>query len=135
MKQLIVLNQKNQLKTWKDPKNFVLFFSLIFKGGQRNWAQVICNGGVATEFAIIILMDIGVGEQIIDFEVLPHISWLCTCVIGAIACCCGDTLASELGTVYAKGQPRLITTFSKVPVGMYNLWEINNLVKLYFVLT
>ena len=38
-------------------------------------------------------------------------------VLGAVACCNGDTWASELGSVIATADPFLITTFQKVPKG------------------
>ena len=44
-------------------------------------------------------------------------SWLGVAVLGALACCNGDTWASELGSVLGSGQPRLITSLRKVPRG------------------
>lgn len=37
-------------------------------GGQRNWVQVLCNGGVGAFLALIHLIECGVGERSIDFE-------------------------------------------------------------------
>ncbi|XP_074656233.1 transmembrane protein 19-like isoform X1 [Tubulanus polymorphus] len=88
------------------------------EGGQRNWIQVLCNGGMATELAIIYMMDVGCTEVAIDFSRKYNASWLSMAVVGALACSCGDTLASELGTViFASWRPRLITTLRSVPKG------------------
>ncbi|CAH1788056.1 unnamed protein product [Owenia fusiformis] len=87
------------------------------EGGQRNWVQVLCNGGIATEIAIIHLIEHGTGEFPINFSRLYLSSWQAMAVLGALACSCGDTWASEIGNVVDFGQPRLITSFSTVPKG------------------
>ncbi|XP_058066705.1 transmembrane protein 19 [Anopheles bellator] len=86
-------------------------------GGQRNWAQVICNAGMATQLALLYLLDCGYGERPIDFVHLYRSSWLGVGIMGAFACCNGDTWASELGTVIGSGDPFLITTRKRVPRG------------------
>ncbi|XP_029651315.1 transmembrane protein 19 [Octopus sinensis] len=87
------------------------------EGGQRNWVQVVCNGGVASEISLMYLIDIGMKEFPVDFVNHYQASWMSTAVLGALACSCGDTFASEFGTVIGSGQPRLITTLRKVPRG------------------
>ncbi|XP_013402409.1 transmembrane protein 19 [Lingula anatina] len=87
------------------------------EGGQRNWVQVLCNGGVATEMAVLYLCDVGCGEKLLNFSQNYNATWWSMAVLGAIAGCCGDTFASELGTVLGSGVPRLITTLEKVPKG------------------
>ncbi|KAM8820802.1 TMM19 protein, partial [Eudromia elegans] len=87
------------------------------EGGQRNWLQVFCNGGVATELAILYMIENGPGEIAIDFSKQYTASWMCLSLLGALACSAGDTWASEIGSVMSKSQPRLITTWEKVPVG------------------
>ncbi|CAG5926792.1 unnamed protein product [Menidia menidia] len=37
------------------------------EGGQRNWVQVFCNGGVPTEVALLYMIEVGPGEIPIDF--------------------------------------------------------------------
>ena len=49
-------------------------------------------------------------------------SWLSLAILGGIASCCGDTFASEFGSVMGFHKPRLITTFRTVPPG--NLYKI-----------
>ncbi|XP_070532077.1 transmembrane protein 19-like [Ptychodera flava] len=87
------------------------------EGGQRDWRQVVCNGGIATELAIIFMLDNGSREQLLDFQNQYTSTWLCLAVLSTIACNCGDTWASEIGSVFGSGQPRHILTLEKVPVG------------------
>ncbi|XP_078075898.1 transmembrane protein 19 [Mustelus asterias] len=87
------------------------------EGGQRNWIQVFCNGGVPTEIALLYMIESGPGEIAIDFSKQYTASWMCLSLLGALACSSGDTWASEIGSVASKSQPRLITTWEKVPIG------------------
>ncbi|XP_077513993.1 transmembrane protein 19 [Amblyomma americanum] len=87
------------------------------EGGQRNWVQVLCNGGIATEFALLYMLECGMDEKLVDLSN----GWQCTilsmAVLSALAESCGDTWASEFGTVLSRGDPFLITTFERVPRG------------------
>jgi len=87
------------------------------EGGQRNWLQVLCNGGMAFELSLLYLLDVGSADLPVDFRHHYRASWLGVAVLGAISCCNGDTWASEIGTVLARGDPVLITSFQKVPRG------------------
>lgn len=94
-------------------------FEEDFKGGEgkRNWLQVLCNTGMALQLAVLYIIDCGCGERPIDFKSNYRSSWLSIGVMASFACCNGDTWASELGTVLAKGDPFLITTGKRVPRG------------------
>lgn len=46
------------------------------EGGQRNWIQALCNAGMATQLALLYLLDCGSGEKPIDFKQLYRCSWL-----------------------------------------------------------
>lgn len=46
------------------------------EGGQRNWAQALCNAGMAAQLALLYLLDCGGGERPIDFKRLYRSSWL-----------------------------------------------------------
>lgn len=87
------------------------------EGGQRNWIQVLCNGGMATQLALLYLLDVGASEKPIDFVKNYRSSWLSVGVLGVFACCNGDTWASELGPVLCKSDPFLITSWKRVPKG------------------
>ncbi|XP_045894827.1 transmembrane protein 19 [Micropterus dolomieu] len=87
------------------------------EGGQRNWVQVFCNGGVPTELALLYMIEVGPGEMPIDFSKQYSASWMCLSLLGALACSTGDTWASEVGPVLSQSRPRLITTWKEVPAG------------------
>ncbi|XP_030375340.1 transmembrane protein 19 isoform X2 [Scaptodrosophila lebanonensis] len=85
--------------------------------GQRNWVQVLCNGGMATQLAILYLIDCGSGERSIDFAKEYRSSWLGIAVMSAFACCNGDTWSSELGSVLSPRDPISIISWRRVPRG------------------
>uniref|UniRef100_A0A3Q2P8A0 Transmembrane protein 19 n=2 Tax=Fundulus heteroclitus TaxID=8078 RepID=A0A3Q2P8A0_FUNHE len=87
------------------------------EGGQRNWVQVFCNGGVPTELALLYMIEVGPGEIPIDFGKQYSASWMCLSLLGALACSNGDTWASEVGPVLSQSKPRLISTWKEVPTG------------------
>lgn len=87
------------------------------EGGQRNWVQVLCNGGVPTELALLYMIEVGPGEIPVDFSKEYSASWMCLSLLGALACSAGDTWASEVGPVLSQSRPRLITTWEEVPAG------------------
>lgn len=88
------------------------------ESGQKNWTQVICNGGIACQMAILYLLERGSGGEIpVNFIYDYSASWFSMAVLGAIACSCGDTWASEIGSVYSDSDPYLIFSFQRVPRG------------------
>ncbi|KAK1169234.1 transmembrane protein 19-like [Acipenser oxyrinchus oxyrinchus] len=87
------------------------------EGGQRNWVQVFCNGGVPTELALLYMIETGPGEIPVDFGKQYSATWMCLSLLGALACSAGDTWASEIAPVLSPSPPRLITTWREVPVG------------------
>lgn len=54
------------------------------EGGQRSWVQVLCNGGVPTQLALLYLLDVGCGEHPIDFDKNYRSSWLSIGILGRL---------------------------------------------------
>lgn len=63
----------------KEKKKFESDFK---EGGQRNWIQVLCNGGMATQLGLLYLLDVGSAEHPIDFDKYYRSSWLSVGILG-----------------------------------------------------
>lgn len=92
---------------------------LLFRcaGGQRNAVQVFSNGAPATVAATLYLGLAGGAALPIDFSATPQASFAALACLVALSGCCGDTWASEVGSVVGSRKPRLITTWRAVPPG------------------
>ncbi|XP_076361395.1 transmembrane protein 19-like [Tachypleus tridentatus] len=106
-------SKATKFRSWKKKK-----YENDFKeGGERNWIQVISNGGIPSELALLCMIECGVGERPVDFIKDYNCSWFAVSVVSALCGANGDTWASELGPVFAKGDPVLITNLRRVPKG------------------
>jgi uncharacterized protein (TIGR00297 family) len=76
--------------------------SVVAKGGARDAAQVLANGGV---FALAALLSL----------LLPWTGWM-PLGAGAITASTADTWSSEVGTL-SRTPPRLVTSLQRVPPG------------------
>lgn len=86
------------------------------EGGQRNWIQVLSNGGIATILVVAFWNFTGSQDTCLNSKESYLITSLVGGMIGHYSCCNGDTWSSELG-VLSEAQPRLITTFKPVRRG------------------
>lgn len=73
------------------------------KGSQRDWGQVLANGGLGALLAL-------------GYTIPPHQEWLWLAFAGAMAAVNADTWSTELG-VLSLIPPRMITTGQKVERG------------------
>jgi len=79
------------------------FSEKFSKGNQRDWGQVLANGGLGSLFVILSVLQ-------------PDWSWLWMAYVGSMAAVNADTWATELG-VLNPGAPRLITSRARVERG------------------
>ncbi|KAF3636148.1 putative replication protein A 70 kDa DNA-binding subunit B-like isoform X1 [Capsicum annuum] len=86
------------------------------EGGQRDWIQVLFNGGIATLLVLTSWKLIGSQDRCLDSKESRIITALIGGIIGQYCCCNGDTWSSELG-ILSNEEPRLITTFKPVRRG------------------
>jgi uncharacterized protein (TIGR00297 family) len=87
-------------------------------GGQRDWVQVMCNGGVALQLALLYSISVGIGyDSPFDFSSMYTPTSIGSAYLGALACCNGDTWASELGSVLSKKDPFHVILWKRVPRG------------------
>lgn len=88
------------------------------EGGQRNWIQVLCNGGVGLQICLIFIVKVGLAiDNPLCFSRFHSATYLGYAYLGAMACCNGDTWSSELGSVLSKNDPYLILNGKQVPRG------------------
>jgi len=86
------------------------------EGGQRDFVQVLSNGGPSTIVCALYLAFYGPIEHSIDFIFYPQQSLMLVSLIAAYAAANGDTWSSELGILLA-APPRLVTSCRHVPAG------------------
>ena len=110
---------KFDLKQSKILENDHKIDTKLYKRTVRDHIQVLSNGAIAGLYAIGYLWQTNCSG--ISYPIDRNLSSSSIYSIGfltTIACCCGDTLASELGSVLSKNNPRLVTNpFRIVPIG------------------
>ena len=96
---------------------FTLFNWLLCVGTQRNHIQVLCNGGLATLAALLYVWCAGASERHLHWPPQDCSDLSALAVLVSLGSVCGDTWASEIGSAVRYGEPRLITSWRKVPAG------------------
>ena len=91
--------------------------SWLHAGIRRNYIQVLCNGGLATVSAPLYVWFGGAGERQLHWPPQDTFDLSALAVLVSLASVCGDTWASEIGSAVQYGEPRLITSWKKVPAG------------------
>ncbi|GFR96268.1 transmembrane protein 19 [Elysia marginata] len=88
------------------------------EGGQRNWVQVVSNGGPACVFAILYMWEVGSLDVPVNFNSrLYSASWYAVATMACLASASGDTFASSIGVVAGNSDPFHVLKLSRVPRG------------------
>jgi len=89
-----------------------------YKKSARDYKQVLSNGAIACFYAIGYCWKTNFSGLSLPIDNKHESSIYSIGFLFTLVCCCGDTLASEFGSVLAKNNPRLLTNpFRIVPVG------------------
>lgn len=99
---LVFFVTSNALSLWRRRERDELTASFVEKGGPRDAAQVLANGGVFAAAAALSALGYGVVSQAVG--------------VGAIATAMADTWSTEIGTI-SGGTPRLLLGGKPVPPG------------------
>lgn len=78
----------------------------------------MCNGGVLILFALFYMIDVGIGEYVIDYVKDFIVLVFFVVVFGLFVCSCGDIWVLEIGIVISFYFFVLIIIFCKVFVGI-----------------
>ena len=74
------------------------------EGGQRDWTQVLCNGGVAFQIALFYVVQVGIGlDAPLDFARFHASTYLQCAYLGALACCNGELFLYNTGCKLSSG--------------------------------
>eukprot|EP00118_Oscarella_pearsei_P029196 m.3889 g.3889 ORF g.3889 m.3889 type:complete len:314 (+) comp9935_c0_seq1:58-999(+) len=111
---LVFFILSSKLTKWKAKRKGTISDEFSDDALGRNHVQVICNGGFPAILSLLYIWLGGAGDQQLtsDSSSIAAIG-----ILVSISCACGDTWASEIGSTIQWGQPRLITTWQKVPAG------------------
>lgn len=85
--------------------------------GKRNWLEVLSSCGIVLLLSLLHLFDLGSADLPIDFRHQYRASWFGCAVLGCLSFSAGDTWASQMGSLLARSNPRLITNLCQVPRG------------------
>ncbi|GLC24390.1 DUF92 domain-containing protein [Roseisolibacter agri] len=107
---LLFFGTGTALSRWRAREKAARTGGVVAKGGTRDAAQVLANGGLYAATALA-----GAGPWALDWPASWTVAWS-GAAAGAIAAATADTWATEIGTL-ARGAPRSLRGWRPVPAG------------------